>query len=88
MLLRENYVSVNHRYDENPTAMLDEPYAYSRVHKKIDPVQVLKAIECLEYQSCEHPGWKTSEARTFLKSLEAKAISQLQGYDEADWDIV
>ena len=47
----------------------------------------LKAIHCLEYQSCEHPGWGESEAYRFLQDLKHSLIGVLPGYDEADWEI-
>ena len=51
------------------------------------PVAVLKAISCYEYQSCEHPGWHTSEARQFCSVLRDHMISMLPGYDDAQWEI-
>ena len=86
MLLKENYRSVNHRYDEGPTAEIQDPYVFSRLLVRIDPVAVLRAISVLEYQSCEHPGWEGSEAQAFCRALQGRAISHLPGYDEADWE--
>ena len=85
MLLTENHRSVNHRYDEN-----DEPdgmYAFEPYKGEIDPVAVLKQIACLDYQSCEHPGWNDSEAKAFLDALTWHAIPELRGYDGASWGI-
>jgi len=48
-----------------------------------DPLVVLKAIACLEYQSCEHPGWLDSEARVFCQALRRVAITALPGYSAA-----
>jgi hypothetical protein len=48
---------------------------------------VLKAIDCYRYQSCEHPGWASSEAQQFCLALQALAINHLPGYDQAPWDI-
>lgn len=87
MLLRENHRSVQHRYDEGPKVELSDPYSFKRYRGQIKPVQVLKAIGCLDYQSCEHPGWKDSEAYAFLEALLHTAIDQLPGYEEADWEI-
>lgn len=49
------------------------------------PGEVLKAIDCLDYQACEYDGWRTSEARAFLDALAACAIRQVAGYDAAEW---
>ena len=88
MLVTENYQSVHYGH-QAPAGIVqpvhDGEYVFSRVNGKVDPVQVLKAIDCLEYQSCDHPGWKDSEARKFLEALRAKATSQLPGYHEAQW---
>ncbi len=90
MLLTENYRSVYSRYQPvagcvNPVH--NEEYVFSRVNGKVDPVQVLKAIDCLEYQSCYHPGWKDSDARRFLENLRGRATNQLPGYQEAQWEV-
>lgn len=87
MLLLENYKSVYHRYDSGPKVELEEPYSYHPTRFKKDPVQVLKAISCLEYQSCEHPDWKNSEAKAFCEALKDRAIENLPGYDGAKWEL-
>jgi hypothetical protein len=90
MLVKENYDSVHHMYEGSNQIIkpvMDEPYMFSRVLSKIDPVQVLKAIDCYEYQSCEHPQWLESESRVFCQSLRARAINRLPGYDEAAWEV-
>jgi hypothetical protein len=84
MLLAENRRSVDHRYDEQE---LEEPYLFTRLAGTPDPVVVLKAIDCYEYQSCEHPGWRFSEAQPFCQALRALTIGHLPGYDRAPWEI-
>ena len=51
-------------------------------------VAALKALDCYEYQSCEHPGWETSEAREFVERMRGCLIGMLPGYDDAPWEIV
>lgn len=84
LLWTENHKSVNARYNEESAA---EPYRFTRSPGKVDPVKALKAIHCLQYQSCEHEGWKQSEACKRLEQLEGEMISALPGYDEAPWGI-
>lgn len=84
VLAAENRRSVDHRYDENE---IEDFYEYRPFPADISPVQVLKAIHCYEYQSCEHPGWKTSEAHEFCRALEVRAMTYLPGYEEAKWGI-
>lgn len=83
MLWNENHVSVNHRYSEETKC---PTYTYSP-KRGFEPVAVLKAIDCYEYQSCEHGGWDTSEARAFCDALRRRMIQLLPGYNDAAWSI-
>jgi hypothetical protein len=94
MLWRENIKSVSHRYPHESSETLPgpineqfviEPTDIHCMWETFDPVQVLKALACYEYQSCEHPEWEDSEAFAFCKSLEKSAICVLPGYEEAEW---
>lgn len=68
-------------------------YVYSRHDtgkpwRMLPVVAVLQAIDSLEYQSCEHPEWRDSEARAFLGAARGVLIPCLPGYDDADaWSI-
>jgi hypothetical protein len=99
MLWGENLKSINARYVntvDNPLACPGpadfegratiDRYVFKRTNK-LTPVQILKAIDCYEYQSCEHAGWKTSEAHQFCRALEARMISSLPGYKDAPWGL-
>jgi len=83
-LLAENRRSVNHRYDEDEW---EAPYTFTEIRGRISPMAVLKAIDCYEYQSCEHPGWKASEAWSFCQVLRSRMIGALPGYSDAAWEI-
>lgn len=84
MLWAENQRSVDHRYDEDDA---EEPYLYERYPTHIDPVRVLAALACYEYQSCEHPEWAQSEAHAFCDAIRKAAIRRLPGYDKAGWEV-
>lgn len=84
VLHAENRASVNHRYDEDE---IEAPYAFTCYIGQPDPVAILSAIACYEYQSCEHPGWKRSDARAFCEALRAKMVRALPGYDTAPWEV-
>lgn len=94
-LTRENIASVAYRYSEPedsanlpgpvPLPIWDE-YTH-RMTVNIEPVVLLKAIDCYEYQSCEHPDWGESAAKKFCGSLRGAAIAHLPGYDAAPWGI-
>jgi hypothetical protein len=77
-LLAECRASVNYRYNEDE---IEEPYVFTEYSGHFSPAIMLGVIGCYEYQSCEHPGWKTSEARAFCEALRDKLIHMLPGYD-------
>ncbi|HTJ71322.1 MAG TPA: hypothetical protein VL551_27525 [Actinospica sp.] len=81
LLWQENRISVNHRYHDGDE--IDVIYTFQR--QGHSPVVVLKLIDCYEYQSCEHPAWKESQAKRLCDQLRKQVISKLPGYDEAPW---
>lgn len=96
LLWRENLLSVAHRYDgvagfeETPGAIEKSIATYRHAIDLNAPSQalkVIKAIQCLEYQSCEHDGWEPSAAHHFCRALLSEAIRNLPGYDAAPWGI-
>lgn len=85
MLWAENVRSVNHRYEEDEW---EQVYEHQPIPGKVDPLIVLKAIACYQYQSCEHPGWAKSEAHAYTQALQDAMIRALPGYEDAPgWDI-
>lgn len=84
MLWGENHRSVNARYQEDDIEPL---YEYAPLPGVVNPVVVLKAIDCYEYQTCEHEDWEASEAHKFCETLRGKMIGWLPGYDDAPWGI-
>ena len=94
MLWDENIASVAYRYSDSIAEGLpgpvDEP-GYTYFHEDLtvgyrwDPAQVLKAADCFEYQSCEHPGWWSSSAKAFIDVLRKLAWTKVAGYDKAEW---
>lgn len=85
MLWAENFKSVGHRYGESATET--KLYEFERFAGPVEPVQVLKAVACFEYQSCEHDEWERSEAHAFCEALRHAAINRLPGYEAAEWGI-
>ncbi|MGW4527793.1 hypothetical protein [Amycolatopsis sp. NPDC004378] len=72
-LWQENHTSVNYRYDENtPTPR----YQLRTTEATLDPVVVLKALRCFDYQSCEHPGWTDSDANKLMEALHAAILDR------------
>jgi hypothetical protein len=75
MLWRENVISVSFRYnlptrDATELAQYEgdcEAYEFT----PCDPTgpEIVRAIDCLDYQSCEHDGWEASAAHALLANL-------------------
>ena len=84
ILWDENNRSVNERYDTND---LPQPYKFAYGTKVLPPVQIIKACNCLDYQSCETPDWKDTRAFAILDAIRERAIRELPGYEEAQWEI-
>ena len=90
ILLDENVRSVDHRYGGRIDA--DEKdagarYTFQRWTARLSPVQVLKAVACLDYQSCETNDWDNTLAYRICQAIKDRAISDLPGYEAAQWEI-
>lgn len=48
-------------------------------------VELLKLIDCFEYQACDWSGFSGSTAAKLCRSAREKVIRLLPGYDEAPW---
>lgn len=85
MLMDQNAASVNARYDE------DHAYVYEYQRPRFvdwQPIEVLKAIHCYEYQACETNDWPQTEAHAFCRALEHDLIARIAGYSDAEtWSI-
>jgi len=97
MLWDANRRSIEARYPDTVSNFcdtapgpVDETYVYDfhrgRYHN-FNPVQVLKACRCFEYQACEYEEWPTSEACAFIDALMRAAVSVLPGYEDAEWGV-
>lgn len=88
ILWQENVKSVNARYREQTDLALytitERDVIYSD-WQEIQPVEVIKACHCLEYQSCEHSGWQQSEAKAIIDTLIKASCTALVGYSKAAW---
>ncbi len=84
LLLAENTRSVNHRYRENTPV---ETIVFSSQDPTLSPIEVIKACDCLDYQSCETDDWRSTPACKLLESIQSHAVRQLDGYQKAPWEI-
>ena len=51
----------------------------------LEPVQVLKLVSSLDYQSCETDDWEMTLAAQQLRWIMSDAIRHLDGYEDACW---
>ena len=51
----------------------------------LEPIQVIKLVRSLDYQSCETDEWEMTLAAQQLRWISGDAISRLDGYEDADW---
>lgn len=80
VLVDANKRSVNHRYEEDE---IEDPYTFTYHPGPFEPVAILRALSCYEYQCSDDPGWRASEAREFCEALRTWTITQLAGWDQA-----
>jgi hypothetical protein len=86
MLWAENAISIKARYGDNNPECFD--YTYTPTARPALPaVVIIKALDCLEYQSCEHDSYYASEAYALLRQLRDNAAARVPGYDAAPWGI-
>lgn len=93
MLAAENLKSIAHRYPGDHTG---EAEAYERFDvpknaeteaRTLPRLTIIKACHCYAYQACEHPGWEASAARKLINAIEAHAVRNLPGYNDAPWEL-
>ena len=61
-------------------------FASTGVFSSVEP-ELLKALACYEYQSCEAPDWEGSSAQRLCRVIERELIVTLRGWQEAPWSI-
>ena len=85
ILVDQNYRSVNHRYNETGVPPVYEYQPLPWV--EYEPVQIIKACHCYDYQACENPDYPSTLAHEILRMIESANINRLPGYDAAAWEI-
>lgn len=80
-LLKENYASVNYRYDERKRGPRYSWTPVAEYQQKeltlVQLLQILNAARCYDYQSCEHPGWSDSKAYWASQAIQMWVEKQL-----------
>ena len=94
-MAKANIKSVDHRYPDNADKLADKLFIQAcgseagqfGKHKQYTPVEIIKAAQCLDYQSCEHDEWEQSNVKALLDHVISKATTMLPGYNDAPWGI-
>lgn len=93
-LLRECVASASYRYtDDSPDGLPgtmpgfdSERYEWTDFGPRLSAIECCKAIDCYEYQSCEHPAWRGSGAEAFCEQLRRCLVGAMEGYEGAPWE--
>jgi hypothetical protein len=92
-----NLASVEWRYEDtagNAAKMflnMDSNQDYVKACGRTDrgplpsALEVLKLLNCLDYQCCEPENWESSQAYRYLNQVRAAATRELPGYDQLPW---
>ena len=96
ILYQENIRSVQTRYGstdlENLPGLIGKPATLVVTPRELmqapmDPVKILKACDCLDYQSCETEDYNETLAAHLIFAIRKAAIHNLPGYQNAPWEI-
>lgn len=87
MLWRENQISVHHRYgdqdDYGNIGNITKRLHLGHFGDEFDPYQVIVSCQHLEYQSCEHAGYRYSQADQLLNDI-MTAVEERHGISRED----
>lgn len=89
ILIRQNVASVLYRYDNDESMVPDYTrslYEYQPLPFRPTCAEVLKALDCYDYQACETPDWEQTTAHWITSTLRDYLIKILPGYDRAPWE--
>ena len=83
MLWAENFLSVNFRYKESDHS---PAYKFERINEKINYLQALKFVHCLDYQACETDDYNESKAYKLLLKMAWNLTCMIPEYDGLQWE--
>ena len=70
-----------------PFAVVAIPHTPEVIGVAMTPVIAIKSALCYEYQSNEHPGWESSQAKRITDQIRDSATAALDGFEQAPWGI-
>ena len=60
-------------------------YQQKGIPEDVALLTIASLADCLEYQSCEHEGFKTSLAQRQINEIRSRVLTLLPGYSRAPW---
>lgn len=89
LLIRENVRSLQARYSDYMAVEEGQAYVcdYQFKPKQLSAVELLKACDCYDYQSCETDDYHSTTAAKLVDRIRKSAIGNLPGYEAAPWSI-
>lgn len=97
LLWGENLASVEYRYPDTAESGRDYPgpvgldhetvatYTFQPVIGLVPNTWIINAVECYQYQACEHPGWSSSTARELTDAVLSSAAVRIAERDGAPY---
>lgn len=86
-LSRINETAFDVYYKNNEMSLLQPKFKHVKDVESMDSVQIIKAVECYEYQCDGWGKWEECIAKKLMDAIRADATRKLSGYDEAQWAI-
>lgn len=87
MLYDANLASIEARYGDRWPQEPRKPFAYKASFiTMLDPVKMLGAIRCFDYQACEVSNYDLTEAAQYTKALAEVCVSRVRR-DDNTWSV-
>ena len=84
ILVDANAKSIEARYEEDESRI----YEYNAPRTlSWNPVEIMSACSCYDYQACEFGGYETSEAHAIIDAIRHLCISILCDQNHTPWEI-
>lgn len=86
LLTEANAASVAYRYqDRIQSHQVSVALIIEYFHSPVNPIEVIKLIASLEYQSCEVPGWEMNHAKAMIDAIQSTAL--VAGWGDSGTDL-
>lgn len=88
LLIEQNVRSVlyRHRGDYSMIPEYANNYSFTPLPFQPTHAEIMKALHCYEYQSCETPDWDLTPAYAIVERIGWFLSHTLPGYEEAPWE--